>query len=302
LNKFYELTRTSKPGFHQRMKRYKYKQEYLSQLDWVVPEIRKDHPGMSLRDLYSIIQPEKLGRDKFEHHFQSLGYGVERKTRKHRTTDSTGVKRFENLLVGKKVTSVNQVWVSDITYYRITDRFYYITFVMDLYSRRIVGYSVSQTLRMLDTSFPALKQGIKLRKGQNLNGLVFHSDGGGQYYSDLFLEQTKALGIKNSMGKTAIENPHAERLNGIIKNNYLRHYDPQSYRQLKSMTAKAVKMYNEQKPHMALGKLSPIQFESLINKNHLINKKKKRSKKRKSDNNINKLYLFNLKTVNTIQA
>lgn len=281
------------------MKRYKDKQEYLRQLEWIVPQIRKDHPGMSLRDLYQIIQPEKLGRDQFEAHFQALGYGVARKRRKFRTTDSTGVKRFENLMMDVRLTAVNQVWVSDITYYRIDDRFYYLTFIMDLYSRRIVGYSVSLTLRMVKTSLKALERAIQLRKGESLNGLIFHSDGGGQYYSDVFLKRTKEVGIQHSMGKTAIENPHAERLNGIIKNNYLRHYNPQTYKQLKTMTAKAIKMYNEQKPHQALKKLSPVQFEALINKTNSINKKKKRSKKRKSNNG--KSYLCNqLETVNAI--
>ena len=69
----------------------------------------------------------------------------------------------------------------------------------------------------------------------------------------------------NSMGKTAYENPHAERVNGIIKNNYIRHYGPKSLIDLIKMTNKAVQLYNTEKPHRALNKLSPIQFENMIN-------------------------------------
>ena len=94
------------------------------------------------------------------------------------------------------------------------------------------------------------------------------------------------------MGKTAYENPHAERVNGIIKNNYIKHYNPGDFVQLSKMTNKAVLMYNREKPHRALNKLSPVQFENLINK-------KKEAKKEKITFTINSL-TNNLKVVSTI--
>ena len=98
-----------------------------------------------------------------------------------------------------------------------------------------------------------------------MTGLIIHSDGGGQYYSNEFRKLTKEAEMVNSMGKTAYENPHAERVNGIIKNNYIRHYGPKSFINLIKMTNKAVQLYNTEKPHRALNKLSPIQFENMIN-------------------------------------
>jgi len=240
------------------------RQEQYQQLTIIMEQFREDHPGMSLRDAYYVLKPEVIGRDKFEHYMQSQGFGVGRRKSFHRTTDSKGVIRFPNLIDGIKLTYVNQVWVSDITYYQIADKFYYLTFIMDMYSRRILGYSASYTLLTQYTTIPAIQMAFKERRSNKYNGLIIHSDGGGQYYCKAFLKLTQLAGMQNSMGKTAIENPHAERINGIIKNNYLKYYAPNSLEDLKKKLKKAVKMYNEQKPHSALKRLSPVQFENQI--------------------------------------
>jgi transposase InsO family protein len=236
----------------------------MEQLLVIVGEVRKDHPGMNLRDLYRLIKPDFIGRDAFEAYFMSMGYGVKMKKAFRRTTDSSGVIRFDNLVDGFKLDGVNQIWVSDITYYRIGENFYYLTFIMDMYSRMIVGYSVSRYLRTVYTTIPAIVRAIKARKDVALHGLVFHSDGGGQYYSNEFTQLTAKVGIINSMGISCYENPNAERLNGIIKNNYLKHYAPINFEQLVKMTDKAVCMYNTQKPHGALKKMNPAAFENKI--------------------------------------
>jgi len=279
LNKFFKFIGTSRQVFHVKLNRYMQREEEMGQLSLIVSQVRKDHPGMALRDLYQVIQPVTIGRDQFENYFKQLGYGVVIKRSFKRTTDSSGVIRFPNLIEHKKLTGVNQVWVSDITYYRIKEKFYYLTFIMDLYSRLIVGHSCSQTLLTAHTTIVALKAALKTRGTKKLPGLIIHSDGGGQYYSQEFRKFTKDAEMINSMGKTVYENPHAERVNGIIKNNYIRHYSPDDFLQLSRMTNKAVYMYNTEKPHSALKKLSPVQFENLINKKTVINKRKKVAKK-----------------------
>lgn len=240
------------------------REDEMGQLSLIVDQVRKDHPGMALRDLYQVIQPATIGRDRFEDYFKHKGYSVGIKRSFRRTTDSTGVVRFPNLIVEKELTGVNQVWVSDITYYRIKERFYYLTFIMDLYSRKIVGHSCSRTLLTTHTTVVALRKALKNRKLNEIPGLIIHSDGGGQYYSNEFRKLTKGAKMVNSMGKTAYENPHAERVNGIIKNNYIRHYGPKDFPDLIKVNNKAVLMYNTEKPHGALNKLSPVQFEKAI--------------------------------------
>jgi transposase InsO family protein len=216
-----------------------------------------------------------MGRDKFEQFCYLYGFKLAIKRAFYKTTNSLGVTRFENLIAGFELTGVNQVWASDITYYRIGERFYYITFILDLYSRFIVGYAVSIGMLTDQTTIPALNMALKQRQPEQ--GLIFHSDGGGQYYCKKFLAITKSNLIENSMCESVYENAHAERINGTVKNDYLIYYAPQDYKQLVTLTDKAVKMYNYFRPHSALGNSSPATYE-LSTKSALVNKEK-RSKK-----------------------
>jgi putative transposase len=287
MNEFYSILGMSKQNFHQVLDRMLLHQMEKEQLLIIIRQVRQDHPKMSCRDLYRLIQPQFMGRDRFEAFCREEGFMVEVKRNFRRTTNSLGVTRFPNLVLGLEVTAVNQVWVSDITYYEMQSRFYYLTFIMDLYSRKIIGYSESDNLLTQYTTIPALNMAIKVRKGQNLSGLIFHSDGGGQYYCKDFLKITGTT-IRNSMCDSVYENPHAERLNRTIKNNYLYPYSPENRSELKTMLTKAVYMYNHQKPHGSLKGLSPVNFEKqteLLTENQLINKRKKEAKKEKITNN-----------------
>jgi transposase InsO family protein len=193
------------------------------------------------------------------------GYRLKQLRNYRVTTNSLGVTRFPNLLEDKKVTRVNQVFVSDITYYDMGSQTYYLTFIMDLFNREIVGWSESDNLRTEHTTIPALYKLINVRGSASLNGAILHSDGGGQYYCKEFLELTRDLKMVNSMTQeTVYENAHAERLNGIIKNNYLYPYGPTNRKSLKKLLDKAVLMYNTGKPHKALGKLTPSEFKKTI--------------------------------------
>ena len=196
----YRSIGTSKQAFHGKLDRFMRKQEELYQLRLIMDQLREDHPGMSLRDAHRVLQPACVGRDSFERYFQSVGYCVRISRSFIRTTNSNGVIRFPNRIDSLTVHRINQVWVSDITYYQIGQRFYYLTFIMDLFSRRIVGYSSSFTLMTEYTTIPALKSALRTRKAVQIPELIFHSDGGGQYYSKKFLKLTKATQISNSMG------------------------------------------------------------------------------------------------------
>jgi transposase InsO family protein len=288
MNEIYRVIGMSKQNFHQVMDRMLLQQMEKEQLLIIIRQVRKDHPKMSCRDLYRLVRPQFMGRDRFEAFCFEEGFMVELKKNFRRTTNSLGVTRFPNLIQGLELTGVNHVWVSDITYYEMNNRFYYLTFIMDLYSRKIIGYSESVSLLTADTTIPALNMAIRARKGQDLAGMIFHSDGGGQYYCKEFLKITGHYGMLNSMCETVFENPHAERLNRTIKNNYLYPYGPENRIELRTMLKKAVEMYNLQKPHRSLKGLSPVNFENLselLTENQLINKRKKEAKKEKVTNN-----------------
>ena len=173
----------------------------------------------------------------------------------------SGVTRFPNMIKDIEVTRVNQVFVSDITYFDIGSATYYLSFIMDLYNREIVGWSASDNLRTESTTLPALHRVITERGRANLKGAIIHSDGGGQYYCKEFKTLTGELKMINSMTEEKVyENSHAERLNGIIKNNYLYPYGPTNMTSLRRLLDRAVLMYNTGKPHKALGKLTPSMF------------------------------------------
>ena len=275
MNDLYLVAATSKQAFHQNMDKQMLVLQEQQQLLPVLSQIRADHPRLSARNMYDMIRPQTMGRDKFESFCFQLGYKLAVKRAYHKTTNSLGVTRFDNLIIGKELTSINQVWVSDITFYRIGERFYYITFILDLYSRFITGYAVSDGMFTVQTTIPALNMALEQRKPGR--GLIFHSDGGGQYYCKAFLAITRNRQIKNSMCESVYENAHAERVNGTIKNDYLAHYAPQDYKQLITLTDKAVKMYNVFRPHSSLQNRSPAEYE-LSTKTPVVNKEK-RSKK-----------------------
>lgn len=247
------------------LKRRRYKYEEQEQLIPLINEIRQDHPRMAARDIYFKLQPSCMGRDQFERFCMDSGYRIKRLRNFRVTTNSLGVTRFPNMIKDLEVTRVSQVFVSDITYFDIGSDTYYLTFIMDLYNREIVGWSASDNLRTENTTLPALHRLIYERGRANLKGAIIHSDGGGQYYCNEFKTLTKSLEMLNSMTEEKVyENSHAERLNGIIKNNYLYPYGPTNMTSLKKLLNKAVMMYNTGKPHKALGKLTPTNFRITI--------------------------------------
>ena len=251
----------SKQNFYQRLARLDHRLEEEEQLFHLVHKVRKDHPRMSARTMYRLIQPQTIGRDKFERLCLENGFRVKKQKNYRVTTNSNGVVRFPNLIKDIEVTAVNQVFVSDITYYEMNGRFSYLTFIMDLYNREIVGSSESDNLRTENTTIPAIRQLIRIRGSQNLEGAIFHSDGGGQYYCKEFIEITKKLKISNSMTQEKVfENSHSERLNGIIKNDYIYPYGPDDRPALKKDLKKAIWMYNNEKPHSSLNGLTPVQY------------------------------------------
>jgi len=265
MNRLFEILSISKQSFHQMLSRRRYKYEEQEQLIPLINEIRADHPRMSARDIYLKLNPSCMGRDQFERFCMDSGYRIKQLKNFRVTTNSLGVTRFPNMIKDLEVTRVNQIFVSDITYFDLGSKTRYLTFIMDLYNREIVGYSESDNLRTENTTIPALHRLEKLRGKVNLKGAIMHSDGGGQYYCNEFKALTKELGMINSMTEEKVyENAHAERLNGIIKNNYLYPYGPTDVASLRRLLDKAVYMYNTGKPHKALRKLTPVMFKNTI--------------------------------------
>lgn len=261
LTYFYQTVGTCKQNLHGYLDRLLSQKDIEHQVLKFVRDVRVDHPEMGLREMYCKIQPAGLGRDAFELLCKNAGLGVKIIKNGYKTTDSSGTRYFDNLLEGEVVNRPNQFWQSDITYYLIAGRFYFITLIQDTFTKRIVGHNASSSLATVCTTLPALLMALMCMKDRILNGLIFHSDGGGQYYCKAFLAITRQHQMISSMGKSCYENAMAESLNGVIKNKYLRHRNLYSLNDLRRELDRTVLLYNTDKPHSALQKVTPIAFE-----------------------------------------
>lgn len=259
LNTLYQAAGITKQAVWEHFKREEAQLVLIRKVIGRVDERRGEHPGEGLEKLYWQIEPEGMGRDKFCRIFGQLGYGVRRPQNRMRTTIPAH-KVFANLIEGRLVSGPNQVWQSDITYIKVAGHFYYLTFIIDVYTRRIVGYAVSDHLRA-EANIRALKMALDEFSSGELAGCVHHSDRGSQYTDGRYLRLLRSHGIQVSMGGKATDNAFAERINGVIKNEYLIPRSPGSYRQLKRYSKQAVIDYNTKRHHGALGRCSPAEYE-----------------------------------------
>lgn len=206
------------------------------------------------------------GRDKTEAMLLAAGFRVNYPPNYTKTTHSVRVHRFGNLIEGLVIKGINKVVQTDITYLWMKDRFYYLVFIIDVYSRVIIGYHASCGLEA-KANIKALWMMIKLRGKQNMKGLIHHSDKGSQYNCNEYLGILKEYGIKVSMCNEAWENAYSERINRTIKDEYLRHRNINCLETLRKEMDRAIKLYNEKRPHWSLmHQMAPASFEEYVHK------------------------------------
>ena len=264
LNALYEAVGVSKQAVYQAKQRQElFDRELLEQVA-LADELKEVHPGCGVEKMYYTLKPAHIGRDIFCDLFLSMGYGVKRVKNYHRTTYSGGM-RYPNLIEGLIVNRPFQVIQSDITYLKLHDEHYYLVFIIDVYTRLIVGYAVSDNLRT-EANIKALKMAFQLMDYQPW-GAIHHSDRGSQYGSEVYTTLLNDHHIHISMGLAAWQNPYAERINGIIKNEYLKHWNVRNFRDLKKKVAKAVNHYNQNRVHRAFKmQYTPMEFyQKLVN-------------------------------------
>ena len=192
---------------------------------------------------------------------------IRKRRRKVYTTQSNHwLKKYPNLIKDKKIFRVNQVWVSDITYLKTKSGFAYISLITDAYSHKILGYDLSSNLEAINTK-KALEMAIKntIKKGLAINELIHHSDRGIQYCSHTYIDILKQNSIAISMSDKGepLQNPIAERVNGILKHEYLFHHKIDNLYQAKQLLEKSISSYNYGRPHLSCNMLTPKQaYES----------------------------------------
>ncbi|HTN67893.1 MAG TPA: IS3 family transposase [Dysgonamonadaceae bacterium] len=257
----------SKQAVHQSRERQQRFDMELNDLLAQVDIIREDHPGCGLEKLYKTLQPQTMGRDKFCEIFMELGYRV-RKIKNYTRTTTPFWFNYPNLIEGMAVTRPFQVLQTDITYFDIDGEFYYLVFIMDVYTREILGYNVGDNMRT-ECNLNTLKMALKKIPKHHLKTMIHHSDRGSQYGSKEYIKLLNDNEIRVSMGMKAQDNAFAERVNGTIKNEYLKLWDIPDLKTLRKRTKQAVNHYNYKRLHLAFkNKYSPVEFKkSLLNLN-----------------------------------
>lgn len=229
-----------------------------------VLRIRKDHRRIGTRKLYEMITPAlmehqiKIGRDKLFDLLSCHQLLIRRRRRYIKTTWSKHwLRKYPNLIRNFVPTAPNQLWVSDITYWKVKQYPVYITFITDAYSHKIVGYNLGETLEAVE-NVHALKMALQAIAGLAIN-LIHHSDRGLQYCSQEYVRLLEKYEVQISMTESGdpLENPVAERVNGIMKEEYL---DPQGVKSIKEAIVylhKAIALYNTERPHMSISNYTP---------------------------------------------
>lgn len=226
--------------------------------------IREDHPEMGCRKMAGMISQPGMGRDKIEKLLLGAGFRVMHPPNYTKTTHSVRLNRYKNLIEGLVVQGINKVVQTDITYLWVKDRFYYLVFIIDVYSRLIVGHHASCSLEA-QANLEALRMMIEIRGKQQVKGLIHHSDRGSQYHCQQYLKILSDHKMKISMCNQAWENAYTERINRTIKHEYLRHRDIGCLQSLKVEVNRAVGLYNQHRPHWSLSqRMSPAGYEKYV--------------------------------------
>lgn len=185
-----------------------------------------------------------------------------------RTTDSRhGFQVYPNLARDKELTGINQLWVADITYIRLLDRFVYLAVILDAFSRRVIGWELGRTLES-ELTINALRKALRSRRVET--GLIHHSDRGVQYASSNYTKLLVQNGITISMSRRGnpYDNAQAESFMKTLKYEEVYRADYRNEQEVRRGIGRFLeKVYNEQRLHSALSYVPPVEFErNLVNR------------------------------------
>ena len=256
---------------------YKYKKradkclEQELQIIEIINKRRKSLPREGVRKLMKSLRDDfnnanlKIGRDTLFNILRKHQMLTLRKKYCSRTTNSLHrFYKYKNCIKDLNIIKTNQVWVSDITYIRTVKGFCYLALITDMFSRKIIGYDLSNSLelngcvRALNKALYQAKNTCKLT-GQCINGLIHHSDRGIQYCSNIYTQILKNHNISISMTEEnhCYENAVAERVNGILKDEFYLDQVFDDLENAKIATKNAIKLYNKKRLHLSLNYKTP---------------------------------------------
>ncbi len=252
----------------------------------LVMSVRQKLPKTGGKKLHCMLKEDfkrhqiKIGRDKLFDFLRDEYLLVPKVRRYYKTTNSRHwMRKYPNLIKDKDINRPEQIWVADITYLRTKDKTYYLHLITDAYSKKIMGYQLSDNL-MATSTLEALKMAVINR--QYNNNLIHHSDRGLQYCSKEYTEYLFRNNILISMTQSydPYENAIAERVNGILKEEFGLFEIFENFENLKKQVEESILFYNQVRVHLSINMLTP-------NKAHLQNQIKLKRWKKINRNRIN---------------
>jgi transposase InsO family protein len=262
----YERFGISRQAFYQGLQKASEALSHQKNVIKLVQDIREDQPRIGTEKLYGLIKGDldkmhiKIGRCKLNSILKENGMLVRKKKTAVITTNSHHrFKKYPNLIKDTDISQPEQVWVADITYIRTDEGFNYLHLITDAYSKLIVGYELSDNLKA-ESTLKALKMALNGRKYPERE-LTHHSDRGIQYCSDDYIEMLMKNGLTISMTENTdpYENAIAERVNGILKQEFSIGEGFKNHLMAMREVKKSIYIYNHKRPHRSCGMLTPIQ-------------------------------------------
>tara|TARA_B110000211_G_C13980223_1_gene509022 strand:+ start:260 stop:1123 length:864 start_codon:yes stop_codon:yes gene_type:complete len=231
----------------------------------LVMSVRRQLPRAGGRKVYHMISGKleakglKIGRDKLFTYLRSEHLLVPNRKKYHKTTNSKHwMRKYPDIIKDVEIKRPEQIWVADITYLQVKKKHYYLHLITDAYSKRIVGFELSDNMQAV-TTLKALNKAISERVYHEK--LIHHSDRGLQYCSSIYTQTLIENGIKISITQEydPYENAVAERVNGILKAEFGLDSMFENYELLELQTIQSIALYNQLRPHLSISLLTPNQ-------------------------------------------
>lgn len=268
MEQIYRYVGFSRQGYAQAMSRRKKEETLMDGISAEVNQYRgvKDAYAGS-RSLYynlGIKRKYKLGVNKFESLMSKYGLALSRVSTKIVTTRSSPRSwLYLNLVNGLIINNINRVLVGDLTYVLKDRQQYFVFSLFDLYSAMMVGIYGGQRMRAIEAIIP-LEQCIELRGKEKIRGCIHHTDGGSQYFSDLYMNKMESVKMVISVANNCLENGYAEQRNGMIKEHFIPLKRGRNEKEFNKGLQEIKMEYNYNRKQENLGWKSPVEFERSI--------------------------------------
>lgn len=230
-----------------------------------VQRIRQQLPRCGARKLQYMLNTDgaltgkKVGRDYLFSLLRNYGLLVGKRKKYHKTTNSKHwMRKYPNIIKELDIVRPEQVWVADITYLELENEHRYLHLITDAYSKRIVGYELADNMRAT-TTIKALQRALNQREYQG--ELIHHSDRGLQYSSAIYTQllHENKIGISMTEDSDPYENAVAERVNGILKDEFGLDKVFTDSKLMTRQVHESIALYNQLRPHLSIDMLTPNQ-------------------------------------------